>query len=90
MLKAFSIERTLNRNGRLPSSTLKWLMTFGPIRDGLAFKCSERIWFVDATREGDFGCVPIHNWAHIVKLTATMIGLVGFETLPRHKAVRRR
>ena len=64
MLNAFSIDKTLKRNGRLPSWALNWFATLSPIKDGSALRYSESNWSVDATLEGDFGCVPIHNCSY--------------------------
>lgn len=65
MLSAFSIANTLKRKGRLPSSVPNFWETLSPIR----LWCLER-WLASVspeakTREGDFGCVPIHSFRDV-------------------------
>jgi len=62
MLRAFSMESTLKRKGRFPLDASNLSRTRSPMRCIWFARWSERALPDERTYEGDFGCVPIHNY----------------------------
>jgi hypothetical protein len=61
MLSAFSIDKTLNKNGRIPSDAPNLLTISVPILSWFCLRWSESRSPDVATLEGEEICVPIHS-----------------------------
>jgi len=61
MLRAFSMDKTLNKKGRLPFDASKRSMTRSPRSSGCAARYSESVSLDGSTRDGELGCVPIQS-----------------------------